>query len=253
MPSKRKAHVRKRPRGCGRTLLLAALLLGLLGYLGMPYLRSFMPIPEWLPLRVLGVQTFGLDLSHYQGEVRWAEVAQSSRRVHYVFLRASMGRDGIDQQFQRNWTEAGRYGLLRGAYHYFRPNEDPAEQFANFKAAVVLQPGDLPPVLDVEELGENSPDQLRKAVGVWVRLAEEHYGVKPVLYSGRNFYREYLEGHFPDCPLWIAAYSGKKRLKSIPWSFHQFTERAMVSGIDGFVDGNDFNGDLEVLEEITLK
>lgn len=253
MPSQRKAPLRKRPRGCGRSLLLVALAMALLTYLAAPYLRSFMPYPEWLPLRVFGVTTFGLDLSHYQGEVRWDEVAQSSRHVHYVFLRASMGKDGKDEQFDRNWSEAGKHAIARGAYHYFRPNEGGEEQFANFKNTVALVRGDLPPVLDVEELGQRSPQELRATVQTWLTLAEDHYGVKPIIYSGRNFYRDHLEGFFDAYPLWLAAYSGRKRVDSLPWTFHQFTERARVDGVHGFVDGNDFNGDLEALRALTLK
>ena len=42
--------------------------------------------------------------------------------------------------------------FLRGAYHYFRPNENSTLQAQNFIKNVKLQPGDLPPILDIEKI-----------------------------------------------------------------------------------------------------
>ena len=51
-------------------------------------------------------------------------------------------------------------------------------------------------------------------------------------------------------PLWIASYSGKHKLKGINWAFHQFTEKVRAKGINGKVDGNDFNGKLNQLKKM---
>ncbi len=46
--------------------------------------------------------------------------------------------------------------IMRGAYHYYRPNENSIEQANLFIKTVKLQKGDLPPVLDIEKLPEES-------------------------------------------------------------------------------------------------
>ena len=86
-----------------------------------------------------------------------------------------------------------------------------------------------------------------------MRLAEQAYGVKPMIYTGLSFYNHVLKGHVENYPIWIAAYSGKHRVKNTDWMFHQFTEKVIVNGIREYVDGNDFNGTLEDLKKMTLK
>ena len=84
-----------------------------------------------------------------------------------------------------------------------------------------------------------------------MKLAEEEYGVKPMIYTGLNFYQNVLKGHVDDYPLWIAAYSGKHRLDNVDWTFHQFTEKVVVKGIkSNTVDGNDFRGDMDQLHKM---
>ncbi len=195
---------------------------------------------------------FGLDVSHYQGKIRWSEVQKSSHPIEYIFIRSTMGSDGKDKRFKENWKAAKQHNFIRGAYHYYRPNENSAEQFQNYKSVVRLNSGDFIPILDVEVESPYGRDNLRKGVLNWLRLAEVTYGVKPMIYTGLKFYQDILKGHVEGYPLWIAAYSGKHRLKGENWDFHQFTERVRVQGISHLVDGNDFDGSLEDLRRFCL-
>lgn len=238
---------RKKGRKLRWVVLVFSAAIAVTGYFAYPYLTPYIPYTEYLPVRAKNHHTFGLDISHYQGSIKWSEVRESKHPIDFVFIRASMGKDGIDTQFTQNWVGAKEQQLLRGAYHYYRPNENSTEQFEQFKKQVKLEKGDLPPVLDIEELGHFGLPNLRAGLKNWLLLAEAHYGVKPIIYTGRNFYIDYLKGHVDGYPLWIAAYSGKQRLRGIDWKFHQFTERVRVNGIHGTVDGNDFNGEMEAL------
>lgn len=195
---------------------------------------------------------FGIDISHYQGEIDWEEVQTSHHPIRFVFVRATMGSNGLDKRFNRNWINVKAYNYIRGAYHYYRPNENSTEQFENFKAVVQLEKGDLFPVLDVEKESKFGRDNLREGVLNWLRLAEAEYGCKPIIYTGLKFYQHVLKGYVDDYPLWIAAYSGKHRVKDVDWSFHQFTDAVRVNGIESTVDGNDFNGSLSELENYRL-
>jgi hypothetical protein len=76
-------------------------------------------------------------------------------------------------------------------------------------------------------------------------LAE--FPVKPIIYSGRNLYNDYLKTDLNECPIWMASYGPKSRLKNHNWKFHQFSDKIRVSGIRELVDANDFNGSVSEL------
>ena len=118
---------------------------------------------------------------------------------------------------------------------------------------VKLETGDFIPILDIEKESIFGRKNLRKGILNWLRLAEETYGVKPMIYTGLSFYNHILKGYVDNYPIWIAAYSGKHRVKNTDWMFHQFTEKVIVNGIREYVDGNDFNGTLDDLKKMTLK
>lgn len=197
---------------------------------------------------------FGIDVSKYQGEIDWSQVG-THHPIEFVFTRATMGSNGKDAFFTRNWKGAQEEGFIRGAYHYYRPNENSTQQFENFASVVKLESGDLVPVLDIETESDYGRDNLRQGVLNWLLLAEEEYGVKPIIYTGLNFYKHVLQGYVDDYPLWIAAYSGgKARVKNIPWTFHQFSDNVRVNGIiENRVDGNDFYGSLSELDSFRIR
>ena len=197
--------------------------------------------------------TFGIDISHYQGRINWDTVKTSSHPIEYVFIRATMGKNKKDQQFLQNWKSAKKHNYVRGAYHYYRPSENSIKQFNNFKSVVRLETGDFIPILDIEKESIFGRKNLRKGILNWLKLAEKAYGVKPMIYTGLSFYNHVLKGYVDNYPIWIAAYSGKHRVKNTDWTFHQFTEKVIIKGINEYVDGNDFNGTLEDLKKITLK
>lgn len=195
---------------------------------------------------------FGIDISHYQGAINWDTLKKSDHKINYIFIRASMGADGQDYHFKRNWEKSKENNYLRGAYHYYRPNENSVTQFRNFSNIVKLEPGDLPPVLDIEEMSKYGTENLIAGVHNWLKLAEEHYGVIPIVYTGSNFYKRYLRGRIEPYPLWIAAYSNPNRVKDIPWQFHQFSDKILIKGINNSVDGNSFSGEFNDLLDLCI-
>ncbi len=197
---------------------------------------------------------FGIDVSHYQGHINWNKVKQSHHPIEFVFVRSTMGVNGNDQYFNRNWRHAKELGFMRGAYHYFRPNEPGLKQFENFKQRVRLERGDLPPVIDIEEQSKKGNNHLIKELKVWLTEVESHYGVKPIIYTGHTFYNTFLKGKLNGYTLWIADYNygSKQRIKHTGWSFHQFTDQVRISGIKGSVDGNDYAGKLDELSALCL-
>jgi hypothetical protein len=55
---------------------------------------------------------FGIDVSHYQGRINWSEVRTSHHPIEYVFMRATMGDDGLDSEYKNNWLKSKQEELI---------------------------------------------------------------------------------------------------------------------------------------------
>lgn len=200
-------------------------------------------------------KSIGLDVSEYQGKISWSYVDTLEQKypIDFVFIRATVGRDRKDFQFKRNWIGAKENKMIRGAYHYYRPNENSIEQADLFIKTVKLQKGDLPPVLDIEKLPKNqSLDSLKKGLKRWLLRVENHYKVRPIIYTGERYYSDFLKEEFGEYLFWIANYNFYREKIEDDWLFWQFTEKATVPGIRKTVDVNIYNGDLQQLQFITV-
>ena len=203
-----------------------------------------------------GTKIVGIDLSEYQGEVNWPEVNAIEEKfpIQFVFVRATVGNDRVDKAFDKNWLGAKDRKIIRGAYHYYRPNENSLEQAALYIKTVRLYKGDLPPVLDIEKLPKNqSVARLKIGLRRWLEAVEAHYKVKPIIYTGEKYYDDFLKEEFSDYLFWIANYNFYREKMKEDWLFWQFTEKGSVPGIIGNVDVNIYNGDLQQLQFITVE
>ncbi len=203
-----------------------------------------------------GYEIRGIDISHYQERVNWEKLRNASigdSPVSFVFIKATEGEKLFDDNFNRNFANAKRNDIIRGAYHFFIPGISARKQAEFYLSIAQLEPGDLPPVLDIEKKGDLTPEQLRREAKIWLDIVEKEYGVKPILYTGYKFKVDYLNTpEFDAYPYWIAHYYVEKLAYKGKWTFWQHTDCGKVSGINGFVDCNIFNGSLQELEALTL-
>jgi lysozyme len=105
----------------------------------------------------------GIDVSHFQGTINWASEKAQGR----MFGVASVGDGSFqDPTFATNWAAMKAAGVIRGAYQYFEPGQDPIMQ-ANIMIAKVgmLGDGDLPATIDVEVTGGQSAATVAANVG----------------------------------------------------------------------------------------
>lgn len=195
----------------------------------------------------------GIDVSRYQGRIDWAQVAEQD--FHFAFVKATEGSTHIDTLFAHNWDELSSSSMARGAYHFYRPSVSAELQARHFINQVEMEVGDLPPVLDIEVKAKQPVDELRADLLKWLNLVEEHYGVKPILYTNQKFYNKYLAGHFNDYPLWIARYNEEEPVLACgrKWGFWQYGNRGLVKGIDGHVDLNVFRAHWEDFERLRYR
>ena len=87
----------------------------------------------------------------------------------------------------------------------------------------------------------------------WLKRVEQHYKVKPIIYTGEKYYEDFLKEELGDYLFWIANYNFYREEIDSDWLFWQFTEKASIAGIKGNIDVNIYNGDLQQLRFITVE
>jgi len=197
-------------------------------------------------------QVQGIDVSDHQGTVDWNAVQQAGKV--FAFIKATDGITWTDPDFATNWSGAKAAGLLRGAYHFYETDDDPTAQAQNFLNAVQLEPGDLPPVVDIERIDSGgSASQTVQDLQTWLDVVEKATGRVPIIYTSPTFWDSLGTSAFGRYPLWVAEY-GVTSPKLPPgwasWTFWQFSESGAVAGISGSVDLNVFQGTSAELEAL---
>lgn len=194
----------------------------------------------------------GIDVSHYQSQINWDTIAVQN--LDFAFVKASEGESISDSLFCNNWDAIKRVGMKRGAYHFFRPTVPALNQAHNFISQVRLEPGDMPPVLDIEVVDGVDGKTLRENLRSWLQIVERYYNIRPIIYTNLNFYQKYIDEYFDEYPVWIARYNTKKPYlgNDRNWLFWQYGNRGKLAGINGFVDFNVFDGTLLELHNLCI-
>lgn len=204
----------------------------------------------------LGYKIHGIDVSHHQDEIDWAKVKSTAKQdypISFVFIKATEGGDHKDRRFEENFSHAAEIGLIRGAYHFYNPYSDPIRQADFFISQVKLKKGDLAPVLDIERKPRDKA-QLQADLITFLNRLEQHYGVKPIIYTSHKYKKHYLNTpQFDAYPFWIAHYYVNTLSYEGAWHFWQHTDYGTVPGIDTNVDLNVFNGTREDLQRYLVK
>lgn len=254
-PKKRKRRTKKAKTIKMPWWFVAAICAVLAGFILYPFIDGG-HVPEEgakLPSHFHG--ELGIDISHNnRGTIVWdslmvltdrsghtirdIKAAKTVTPVSFIFIKATEGQSMVDSRFSSNWKNAAKHGITRGAYHFYRTSKDPARQARHFIRTVgKLRHGDLPPVLDIETMHHGyTKEQLDKDLHIWLKIVEDNYGRKPIIYTYESFAKTNLSKEITDSyPIWIAHYKTERPDRS-DWQYWQFTDRALVYGIEYPVD-----------------
>lgn len=219
--------------------------------------EKFIHYPEFGINIPQGYSIHGIDVSKYQSQIAWSQVkAMHIKNINpgFAFIKATEGTSNYDPQFSSNWANAQKAGVVRGAYHFFIASKDGKAQAENFINKVNLKTGDIPPVLDIEQLNGANPLNLKKEAKQWLDSVEAYYNVRPIIYTNVDFYNKYLGAEFDKYPLWVAHYYQPQQPNiSRDWLFWQHSDKGRVNGIAHRVDFNVFNGDSLAFKELLIK
>jgi GH25 family lysozyme M1 (1,4-beta-N-acetylmuramidase) len=201
----------------------------------------------------------GLDVSTWNGTINWTKVAHAGYR--FAFGKATEGTGYSDKTYTTNRNGSEGAGLYFGAYHFARPaggnlaaaTASAIKQANHLLAVAGPQPGELPPVLDLEVTGNLAKQRLLAWTLAWLDQIYARTGVQPFLYTSPIFWK----GHLGDSTaaatagtgLWIAHWTSHTA-PTVParnwggkgWRFWQWTNCVVVPGIKHCSDGDRMNG-----------
>lgn len=193
------------------------------------------------------------DVSFYQGEINYEVM---SLNTDAIILRAGQGR-WKDEQFERNYAEAKRVGLLVGVYWFYDGRVSPGEQAALLISMLQDKYLELEVFIDWERNYGGAHEGLRNVVAMMQVVEAAGLMIKDVgLYTGYYWFRSNSNtvanagqySYLSRKPLWEAWYTNNASqvLIPAPWTslFHwQWGTPSVAWGQKSIeIDMNFFNG-----------
>ena len=192
----------------------------------------------------------GIDISAYQGDIAWATVADYG--MDFAILRITEAGNVIDSKFERNFAGCEQYGIPVGVYKYSYAMNVAEVQSEARKVVSVLNGRKIqfPVFLDLEwtnqrVLGAEGVHKLAEAFEEIVTAAGYKFGI----YCNVDWYNTMICSHLKKYDFWIARYPAnddgwiQERLRpdfGVGW---QYSSKAKIPGISGYVDRNVFYKD----------
>ncbi len=182
----------------------------------------------------------GIDISHHQGELSWQAIRDAN--IAYCYIKATEGGDYVDPMYERNLRSCQSHGILVGSYHFYRPKTDQQKQLNNFLIQCNPMVQDLVPMIDIENAGGLRVEEFQDSLKKFLKLFRKVYRVKPLIYSGKNFYNKYLKKQVKSYQLMIAQYNTSEpkladKHKVLMW---QYTGSGRIKGVKGDIDKSRF-------------
>ncbi|WNI27485.1 GH25 family lysozyme [Streptomyces sp. ITFR-6] len=231
------------------------------GYMGVGYVQDSedfkpdtrQPALEATPDANLLANPVGMDVSSYQGSINWTSARGAG--IEFAWMKATEGTTYKDPTFSTNYLGAYNAGVIRGAYHYGRPDVSGGAAQANFFAdnggAWSRDNLTLPGVLDIEgTCYGKTPASMQSWILDFYNTYKARTGRDVVIYTSPSWWNSCTAGWTgmsARSPLWVAHWTSAGS-PSIPtgfpfWTVWQYTSTGSVSGISGNVDRDRFSGD----------
>ncbi len=216
-------------------------------------------LPRFFAWLTSPVFTLGLDLSHWNAYVDFAQVKGAG--YEFVILKATEATGYIDPTFNPRWQAALDAGLIVGPFHFLRCNYggiNQAEHHLETIQPLLDATGGciIPPACDVETT-DGAPTVTRQAaINKFMGHVKTTLGMTGLCYSSPYLWKTIAENMTLDCVGWTAHWTsavapswpvGWAINKRLFWQFGVFPKHAWVApvpGVTGEVDVNRFYGSL---------
>ncbi|MFF2654163.1 GH25 family lysozyme [Streptomyces sp. NPDC058045] len=233
------------------------------GYMGVGYVqdrKDFKPDTGQLhlgkpasgPSANLQANPQGIDVSSWQGGINWSSVRAAG--IEFAWMKATEGLTYKDPTFNANYVNAYNAKVVRGAYHFARPDVSggaaQADYFASNGGAWSRDNLTLPGVLDIEGscYGKSAASMQSWILDFYNRY-KARTGRDVVIYTTASWWNSCTggwSGMSARSPLWVAHWTTGS--PAIPRGFPfytvwQYSSTGRVNGVAGNVDRDVFGGD----------
>lgn len=208
--------------------------------------------------------TFGIDVSSYQGSINWSDVAGNG--ADYAYAKATEGNYYEDADFKANMVNGKAAGLQMGAYHFARPDIDcvstDANYFWSFAGGYIIDDGkSIYPMVDFEVFdGSDCQPDYTAWFNTWSSDVQAKTGnyLHPIIYcsacTGAGDLIQYNLSGGITLSGWIADYNGENLYTGGPtdcscddpwstgcgwsgnWTFWQVSSTGSIGGVSGDCD-----------------
>ena len=191
-------------------------------------------MPDGTPIE--NVIARGIDVSRWQGEINWSQVAADD--VSFVML-GTRSKGAVDPFFHRNIQQASAAGIQVGVYIYsLATTPEMAVEEADFVLNLIHDyPVSFPVAFDMEDdvqaaLSKEQLAEIANAFGERIKAA----GYYPMIYANDYWLANRLDISLMNYPVWAARYSARPVYQNpVMW---QASSTGRVNGISGNVDIN---------------
>jgi len=208
---------------------------------------------------VIDATVAGMDVSGWQGNVNWSAAWANGARFAYV--KATEGTSYTNPYFAQQYNGSYNVGMIRGAYHFARPNVSggatQANYFVDHGGGWSRDGKTLPGALDIEYNPYGSTCYGLSTTGMvaWIKAFSDQYHARtgrwPVIYTSTSWWSLCTgnRGDFTSTnPLWVARYASTVGPLPYAWTiytFWQYDDSGIFPG-----DQNIFNGGYDRLQAL---
>ncbi len=194
----------------------------------------------------VGQKSMGIDVSHHQGKINWAQVKASG--VEFAIIRVGyrgQTSGGIyeDAYFKTNMSGAIANGIKVGVYFYSTAiNENEAlEEAAWVVKKIAPYSVTYPVVYDFEDFNAKRCANVGGAQATSNALTYLNFvksnGYEPMMYANKNDITTKMSRSSFTCKFWLAHYTSQTDYTGNV-NMWQYTSKGTVPGISGWVDMN---------------
>lgn len=199
----------------------------------------------------------GIDVSHHNPILNWDNVMEQN--ISFAYLKASEGNTHQDRNYPYNYDLAQKSNIRVGSYHFYTFGLSGKEQARHFLNTAKFKTGDLIPAIDVEHSPANPYNKDRDYIKLVIEELKalenelyEHFGIHPVIYTNKDCYKLYINGHFPDNIIWMCDLHNEPSDNITNWRIWQFSHKGELPGVEGHVDLNYYRFSFEEFRELLL-
>lgn len=213
-------------------------------------------------------EVFGIDVSHHNGTINWQQVRRDGKEFAILKCQYEAQSHRIDETFEYNYTEAGKYGIARGVYIYIARASmaDPEADANALLKHLARRPLEYGIWLDLEDrsLEAKGKAYIRDLAFIYADIFHQA-GYYVGIYSNKDWYTRLIHNDLKEnFDFWIArypkhdtgTYNKTSNLKPSPlvavaW---QYSSKGNVAGIKTRCDLDvDYDGVVRLIAQEPLR